>query len=478
MKKLINSWGGNVCSAMYIASHGSKGSFILNDGIRSYGWLDGLLDRLGCKITVVMDACYSGSAIPHLNQPGREVYVACEADELSTGEYDRRFAEALDIAEADVDGDGVVEMWEADRWGKIEITHFSNPISPVKRYFDPEGDDDYDGLNNAFENNLKIDNYKHWKEVGIPKSEAPDPDVKDVYIEVDWMKDSLPYNFGTYSCLTTPDSYQLEGITALAFLGLLIVCIVAMLLIPVIAIIAALLAAILFVIICGINWLVSGDSGTYQELYKEHNINLHIDDGTGPWTKIGGGSEVRGHDKLLASSVNRKNGEYNDIYDYLEDEFAENRRGIFHYALCCEKIDPEDKNWIGGKAQCYTDPGFGVDGYKDGGSGEGWFAIDLDGPKGEEFSTAELARNFFHEMGHAVGALHDKILSYDYISSMNDKSWREGKTSLKYDFLKQYVGYNEDDYPQYNAPNDRWIDAENEWILLYHNSKNTLLPWW
>ena len=95
-----------------IASHGLPGSFILNDGVVKYSWLDELLDKLPCRNTVIIDSCYSGNARDFLAQRGREVYTDCGADELSTGEYDRRFAEGLGSAEADVDGDVAWRGWK------------------------------------------------------------------------------------------------------------------------------------------------------------------------------------------------------------------------------------------------------------------------------------------------------------------------------------------------------------------------------
>ena len=190
MKKLINSWGGNVCSAMYIASHGSKGSFILNDGrIRSYGWLDELLDKIPARITVIIDSCYSGSARPFLAQEGRDVYTSVGADELSTGEYDRRFAEALGGVEADVDGDGVVEMWEADRWGRgVRMT--------IRLGTDFRTDSDGDGLTDDEEEDYfktvlgKSDSWFKEDMDGDNKTNGPqDPDTDGDGLYDGWKDD-------------------------------------------------------------------------------------------------------------------------------------------------------------------------------------------------------------------------------------------------------------------------------------------------
>jgi hypothetical protein len=70
-----------------LSDHGYRGGFVLYkdySGI-SYRELDQALDKINCgAMGIMIDACYSGSAIPYLQQDNRVIYTACKADETSS----------------------------------------------------------------------------------------------------------------------------------------------------------------------------------------------------------------------------------------------------------------------------------------------------------------------------------------------------------------------------------------------------------
>ena len=69
---------------LWFFSHGSIGYFGLYGNALAYSELDEKLDLLVVdKIGVVIEACYSGSAIPELNQSGRIIITSCRANEGS-----------------------------------------------------------------------------------------------------------------------------------------------------------------------------------------------------------------------------------------------------------------------------------------------------------------------------------------------------------------------------------------------------------
>ena len=89
-----------------ISSHGGYGGMEFNDGsgnphgpFVSYSIIDSLLDRINTMILIVMiDNCYSGSALNYLNTGPcpRIVYTSCKADETSyVGDFDWAFPAAL-----------------------------------------------------------------------------------------------------------------------------------------------------------------------------------------------------------------------------------------------------------------------------------------------------------------------------------------------------------------------------------------------
>ena len=372
-----------------IASHGSKGSFILNDGIRSYGWLDNLLDRLGCKVTVIIDSCYSGSALPHLGQAGREVYVACGADEVSTGEYARRFAEALGGVEADVDGDGVVEMWEANAFSKHNQT-VPKSIKYINlfRYiwdFEPDTDGDgwqdweeiycgnnpknssdhptdWDGdtLPDYFENKIPdlkydtcysnsnrtrddrddLEEYHGNKNDGVStKAEWymsciwPD-EVKetalyetDVYIEIDWMQGCEPKCLGDIDHWTSQIAFHAYFNCRSSGIAAFIGMLTCVALLVTIPVsILFLLMAVLFIGLAFIIEQVWKEDITLQEIYEEEGINLHIDDGC-----MGGGGDVVAKNSD-GTYLKYTNGSNNDVYDYMFGNGWDNGdQKIHHY---------------------------------------------------------------------------------------------------------------------------------------------------
>ena len=360
-----------------IASHGSKGSFILNDGLRSYGWLDNLLDRLGCKVTVVIDACYSGSAITHLDQPGREVYVACGEDELSTGEYDRRFAEALGGVEADVDGDGVVEMCEADRWGRWMKWTIGNGIAIRSDY-------DKDGLADDVEQNDSF-----WESLGVPVNEYPDWEIPDIYVELDWMEGAEHNIFGllpSWLWMHFGDTYlPSEPFFYIFLIAAIISIIAAILLIPsIIGFIVGFILFVIFAVLAVIMIALYYSDSSIEEIFENHNINFHVDDGswddgTGydsidPLNHIGGG--------MVPFEVpNYGAGEQESTWGSDHDYFSHIRNGYFFYCLFTRSRISDDE-W--GSAD-YT-----------GTCGDFW--VD----SSNSTDIVDLADLFLHELGHLL----------------------------------------------------------------------------
>ncbi len=83
-----------------IASHAYTGGIYLEDGDLSYSRLDSWLDRINCyRLIIVIDACYSGSALNKLedgdNPCPRVIYMSCKSDEESYGTFNYRFSLAL-----------------------------------------------------------------------------------------------------------------------------------------------------------------------------------------------------------------------------------------------------------------------------------------------------------------------------------------------------------------------------------------------
>ena len=350
MEKLIYMCGDNDNVVINIASHGLPGSFILNDGVISYKWLDDWLDKIPAKITVIIDSCYSGSARDFLTQRGREVYTACGADELSTGEYDRRFAEALDIPEADVDGDGVVEMWEADRWGrKVRVSLDDND----NKYIEFRIDSDGDGFENSMENDTTF-----WNALGVPTDEFPDWQIPDIYVEVDWMEDSIDYWQVVISI-----ALFLIGI-ALAVLGIILTPAFG------IGVPIALMGIFIMIVAIEVFILSFNDYSFSNEAQKEvkdffkdapnGEIRLHIDDGC-----MGGGTEIPYKEKISGEEPYRDDPEYHST----------DRHHIFHYVVICNELNSES-------------------------SGMGW-------PGGLSFviayeTSTNFIKSFVHELGHNI----------------------------------------------------------------------------
>ncbi len=548
-----------------IASHGSKGSFILNDGIRSYGWLDELLDRLGCKVTIVIDSCYSGSALPHLGQPGREVYVACGVDEVSTGEYDRRFAEALGGVEADVDGDGVVEMWEADRWGrKLTMTiRFSMVVRAdsdgdglgdnwENKYFNDlnqgaDDDPDKDGLSNKDEydyqrpvgisdwggklnpNSSDTDNdglLDGWKDVGyfnisgnriygtignwdyqdinnnsrwdigepcerfgelgdirspittgiykgsishlllmsiqktggagavLDEKYIPDPLIMDIYVEIDHMEGHEPDFLGSITHYTSGIALDFFMYFLNQFMGLMISALIfaiSIVLIP--AAIIAVITAMINVIILGIISSVWSEDCEITEIFQDHNIRLHIDDGS-----MGeGGEEVEESEGIYLNK--EEVGPNNDIldnkwgnggyrnsttrhYEYGPDNhFIEERLFIFHYSLFIKNALDDGGDEILGIASV-NDDDFLV---SYGNSKEKWREYIPFGYNIAPYINPRTmhATIFMHELGHNLGLryaggisftdseegylpyFHHSCMNYYYIFSITDYTTEE-----------------------------------------------------
>jgi len=328
------------------------------------------LDQIPAKITVIIDACYSGSALSHLGQSGREVYVACGADELSTGEYDRRFAEALDIAEADVDGDGVVEMWEADRWGR-------GTGATVWVCMNVRTDTDGDGLSDDLEQNVSF-----WKSLGVPDNELPNWEIPDIYVELDWMESAehnidgpllrwLWFSMGGEIYDSKPLFYTIIALAILFLIGTAFF-------VPLV---------IAFLICCVIAQLIYSkykSDSSIKEIFLEHNIKFHLDDGSwgdgigydsnDPLNHIGGGMVAY---EVPDYGAGEEEGWWGSAHDY----FSHIRNEYFFYCLFTRSR--------------YRDNLWGEADYS-GINAEFW--VD----SSNSTDRIDLADLFLHELGHCI----------------------------------------------------------------------------
>jgi len=272
------------------------------------------------------------------------------ADEVSTGVYDRRFAEALDIAEADVDGDGVVEMWEADRWGNGLIWMLKSGVAF-------RSDFDKDGLSDILENNTAF-----WNSIGVFGDDLPYWKIPDLYVELDWMKGFKPDIFGTFTAHLpwATALYLTLFTTAAVYFLVAILCFLGVITAPlgVIGLIIALVAMVAgFVVYHATEEVIN-----IKDIFKDHNINLHIDDGC-----MGGGEGNIPYSPSIDDD---------EIYQSNSTYFDPRRMGKFYYGVFCDEI-----------------PGLIY--------GKGWgdsFLI----AKGEIGSQKSLASHFIHELGHCI----------------------------------------------------------------------------
>ncbi len=473
LEKLIYMCDENDNVMINIASHGSKGSFILNDGeIRSYGWLDSLLDKLGCKVTIVIDSCYSGSARPFLAQEGREVYTSVGEDELSTGEYDRRFAEALGGGEADVDGDGVVEMWEADRWGRGIIWDICM-FKPVRGDFDQDGFDDILERNTSF-----------WESLGVPDNELPNWRIPDIYIEVDWMKSHKPMLSDSEHEARWFRENRWWLIGAPIVLGFLIFVLLTAAGGPFAfitwfpALLIGIAVAVRLFVLALILWQIYIDSvspfGIVEDAFNKEGITLHIDTGWG----TGYGGDVI--DEIKTIHAHSAIGPNNDFYDlkwgngWSYDEvlnitigdnnhFNPNRLGFFHYCIFGNAYYDGRYLFSEPESTGYTPRG-GPE--KNTADGDDFFIAETNVRKNSLEDNKGLAGSFMHELGHNLGLVPyrfyptegsypgiDNILT-DYDNSPSYEKYRNYRSCMNYRYQVRIVDYSHGDNGDINTGTD------------------------
>ena len=269
------------------------------------------------------------------------------------GEYSDVTSDPLNV---DTDGDDVPD-WIENWW-----------------WIDPTDDDsDDDGLKDYFELKDTIILFYYcdalkWKGINIngdswllsaeiSVKEAPDPNWQDIYVEVDWMEEYLidfryvkePGGGGYYKKVQRRVSYKMS----------------------------------------------SGAKEDVIEAFKDHNIRLHIDDGS-----MGGGGPIPHKNSLYYdpneywfwvdgsgdfNNPRRKAGDNDDFYDYKFDpnHFNPNRKGIFHYALFIHDIECE--------------------GFPDAGAASDTPGDDICmGHEGLD-SDSDVAKRFMHELGRNFG---------------------------------------------------------------------------
>jgi len=134
-----------------IATHGGPGGFQLCPDQFEYSNLDIYLDELDYSgMAIIIQACYSGSAIPHLKQDGRVIITACGENEVSY---------LIDYISIPVGLDGLADnhMIVGDKnWvtSAEELFDFyiEDRFNPNRNYH-PRMQDDYEGqLSLSFQN--------------------------------------------------------------------------------------------------------------------------------------------------------------------------------------------------------------------------------------------------------------------------------------------------------------------------------------
>jgi len=103
---------------IFLADHGSKDYFYLTEWGIWYEELDVEIDKLDSKkIGVIVSACYSGSAIPHLQDEGRVIVTSCGANETGFAIFSRQLVTGLlgfaDKEQGVGDNNDIVSLEEA-----------------------------------------------------------------------------------------------------------------------------------------------------------------------------------------------------------------------------------------------------------------------------------------------------------------------------------------------------------------------------
>lgn len=153
------------------------------------------------------------------------------------------------------------------------------------------------------------------------------------------------------------------------------------------------------------NRLGSGEKSKLIEMFGEHNMVLHIDDG-----ELGGGAETQESVEIL---YDNRDGPMNDFYDFMEKYFTPKRRGTFYWCLTTTQ-----RVYLGGEE---------VGGYN----------------AGSIFVVGRAALNpgpaFMHELGHALGLSEN---DFDGIDS-EKYSFIEYRSVMNYNSPPDFYGYSD-----------------------------------
>lgn len=133
--------------------HGGQLGFVLNDNSMLYSTLDQYLDNVLCDgLAIILNGCHSGSAIQYLEQEGRVILTATDADHNSIGDYFSTFCLIGFQGFADFEGNN--NLWNSAE----EIYDFvKDDTTAQNALIPPQISDSYPG-----ELDLTYFNYLNW----------------------------------------------------------------------------------------------------------------------------------------------------------------------------------------------------------------------------------------------------------------------------------------------------------------------------
>ncbi len=114
---------------IYLGADGNYGRFVLQDGKYMYYWrLNMEINKIKAQgMTIIIDSCRSGSAIPFLKKKNRVIITACKSNEL-TVEYDERFNIALQgFSDYEGNNDNLVSAEELFKYTLEDGIGMGNP---------------------------------------------------------------------------------------------------------------------------------------------------------------------------------------------------------------------------------------------------------------------------------------------------------------------------------------------------------------
>jgi hypothetical protein len=293
----------------------------------------------------------------------------------------------------DTDGDELLDGYDIDnqQWGELS-PHIAGPYrvyidnwkiefkgTEVEKTNNLNADTDSDGLRDSFEIGYYFKNvYEIALWDSIPIFEKPNPIEKDIYVELDWME----------SCYEYKKSFWDE----ICFLGL----------------------------IFGSNEKITINHNFPEEsrtqvinVFRDHGIDLHIDDGTKNWKSIGQGEGNIHHIDVLYRENLFLIPHFNDYY-HDGNYFSEARRGKFHYGILGHYTDDiimsnDEYKGIWGCGSLGTP-------YKH--ASEDFFiasgAIRENRQNQPGSYSTHIAHNFMHEIGHNFGLEDNTGACMDY----------------------------------------------------------------